>query len=712
MNLIRHYICVLAVGCSAMAHVSGQRAGRTSTDSHQSGIPGLNFSGRASLEAFHTSFQNPRVLSQPAYLRLSTRQTLSMAGIPVGIEAFYSTEPQSVYACNFLRFYLDKDALRSNMEKQKQAALGKARNQADQVRSSIDGKKRQLSEWQSRTKQAEDELAARKAELQAQQAQWQQRYEISGITDTVGAMGELSMPPIHPDYWQQRAMDSVKLRYLTLDTQQLHQYLGDAQRKLSIYQQQLSKLDSMYQADTAKLGQLKRTYSHYSTNGSALATEAISSRAEKAMSGFTQLQVGSAQVLIHPYSLNGTSMRGLNVAYRFSRLEAEIAAGAIQSVGIMQFDRNRIPFNRGAGAFKLSTDVMGLKTGFFGHLIQDFAKPAARAGNDAFYNHVLGVFAEGNLKSGTTVELRAATAGFRIESSRVRQVVYAASPSVRRAGLNNKAYRIRMEQQLGKGISAELLTQLAGAGFRNLGNPFMRSRFEEHSLKLKGALWSGRLQLAGFYKRFHDNPGKLEGVTNLNQGYGISLQTRFKKKLLPNFSFSLSPYEQGNNHPDTLLRVNSRFNLMTAGISWRLQRRAFQYSMHGMGTSSAMSLSDTLTVAMQNLSIQQDLTLGRGFSMGLTSTFTRTSPGVDSTQSNTWQVRTAWSGKGMQFMAQGHYAQFLNGAYRRGLSLIFGKAIGSNMRISLKTGYDQYYRLWGLGEQAAWTGMLRAEIRW
>ena len=706
-----HVITVSVLICTVSFNLTAQHR-FYQADEHKNKKVELHPTGRIGIETFHTNFQNPRILTQPTYLRLSTRQTISIAGIPLGLEGFYSSEPQSVYSSNFLRFYLDKDALRSNMETQKQAALSEVRKQADQVRSAIDGKKRQLSEWQSRTNQAEDELATRKAELRAQQAQWQQRYEISGLTEITDTMGGINLPTTHPDYRNQRAMDSVKLSYLKLDTQQLHLYIGDVQEKISSYQQQLSRLDSMYQADTTKIGQFKRSYGHNRTNGNSLAAEAISSRAEKTLSGFSQMQIGSAQVLIHPYSLNGTSMRGINVSYRFARLEAEIAAGTIQSVGIMQFDRNRIPFHRGAGAFKLTTELMGLKTGFFGHLIQDFAKAAASTGNDAFYNHVLGVSAEGILKSRTTVELSAATAGFRIESSRVRQVVYTAAPPVLRAGLNNKAYRIRIEQQLGKGISTELLTQSAGAGFRNLGNPFMRSRFEEHSLKLKGSLLSGRLQLAGFYKRFHDNPGKLEGVTNLNQGYGVSLQTRFKRKRMPNLSFSLSPYEQGNNHPDTLLRVNSRLNLMTAGVSWRLQRHSFQYSLHSIGSSSAMYLSDALIVGMKNLSILQDLTLGGGFSFGLTSTFTRTTPGVDSTESNTWQVRTAWSGKGMQLMAQGHYAQFLNGSYRRGLSLIFGKGIGSKMRISIKTGYDEYYRLWGLGEQTAWHGMLRAEIRW
>jgi hypothetical protein len=670
----------------------------------------FNYSGRITLEGFHTNFQNPRMLNQATYLRLSTRQTLSFCGIPIGLDGFYSSEPQSVYASNYLRFYLDKDALRTTWEKQKQTALSGVRTRTEQIKSIIESKKTQLSNLQLQSNDAIEQLALKRNDLQMQQTKWQQQYQLRDISDTFDSFKSTNFDPTDDGYWKDRVADSLTLHYLSRDTQQLQQFIGLSQRKISFYKQQISILDSIYGDDTAQLGKLKSGYGVYKNNFKNLAASEVRSRVGNALSGFTQLQVGSAQVLIHPYSLNGTSLRGINIGYSFSRLEAEIAAGTIQSVGIMQFDRDRIPFNRGAGVFKISTELIGLKVGVFGHLIKDFPKPTL--GSESFYNHVYGIFASGNIKNGTNIELSAASAGLRVENSDVRRIVYVSGPTNRLAGLSNKAYRMKIEKQLTHNISGEFLTQLVGATFRNLGNPFMRGRFEEQSIKIKGGMWSGRVQLAAFYKRFHDNPGKLEGITNLNQGYGVSIQSRFKKKWLPNFNFSVSPYEQGNNHPDTLLRVNSRFNLITTGVNWRLQNRRFQYYMNSIGSSSVMLLNDTHTVAMQSLSIQQDLMLGKAFSLGLTSTFTRTKPGIDSTQSNTWQLRTLWSGKRLQIMALGHYAQFLNGAYRKGISIIFGSAISQNIRISIKTGFDEYYRLWGLGYQAAWSGLLRAEIKW
>lgn len=670
---------------------------------------GLRYSGSMGFEAYHTTFQNPRVLSQPTYFRISTQQTLSIAGLPFGMQGYFSTEPQSLYSSNFLRIYLDKDALKSNLEKRRTEAMGMARNQVAHTQAKINEEKARLSELENKARQAGNEFDDKTAAYENKQKEWQQRYNLTGLRDSVKVP---ALPSANADYWKQRANDSLALKYLSLDTEQLHRYLQKANNDIHIYKDKLSVLDSTYKADTAKLGKLKRGYDQLRGTNTEIIESRGRNKVEKTMSGFTQLQIGAAQVVIHPYSLNGTALRGLNAGYQFGRVEVEIAAGAVQSVGIMQFDRNRIPFNRGAGAIKLTTRLGGLKTDFFGHLIKDSRRAATINNMAAYNNSVFGIHTQGEIRKGTAIEISSAAAGFSVENGRVQQVIYSATPVVKRAAMSNKAYRIFLEQQLGKGFSGELLTQAAGSAFRNLGNPFMRSRFEEHSIKIKGKIFAEQLQFSGFYKRFHDNPGKLENMTNVSQGYGISLQSRFKKKTLPNLNFSISPYEQGNNHPDTLLRVNSRFNLMTGGLSWRFQRRKFRYSIFSMGTSSVMALTDTMVVAMRNLSIQQDVNMGEGFSMGLTTTFTRTNPGVDSTQSNTWQIRTTWSGKGIQIMAQGHYAQFLNGAYRRGFSLTFGKAMGRKFRISAKTGFDEYYRLWGLKHQTAFNGMLRAEIRW
>lgn len=631
-----------------------------------------------------------------------------MAGLPIGVQGYYSTEPQSVYASNFLRFYFDKEAFRQTMEKKKQAALAEARKQSQHLSAMQAEQKRQLAELQSRSKQAEDELHARKKALEEKQLHWQQQYG-QGFQDSL-RLPSVDMPDMNLQ--KQRALDSMAIQYMLRDTQQLRQYLNTGQEKMQRCRHTLATLDSAYSADTARLGQARRSLNNLQGISEKSVGGLVSSRTDRLFSGFTQLQVGSAQVLIHPYSLNGTAMRGINAGYLFGKVEAEIAAGAIQSVGLLQFDRNRIPFERPAVAFKATTHWSAIKAGMFGHVIRDLPGRAAKNGTDAFSNQVFGVFAEGALSKHTSIELSAATAAFSVQSSRVRQVIYSGPASVKRRGLHNKAYRLRLEQQLGKGISAELIAQMAGPGFRNLGNPFMRSRFEEQAFKLKGAVFSGQLLLSGFYKRFNDNPGKMQEITNASQGYGFSMQTRFKKRSMPNFSFSITPYEQGNNHPDTLLRVNSRFNMKMAGVSWRLQRGGFNYSLHAMGTQSTMALTDTQRISMNTLTIQQDLQAGKGFSAGVTGTFNRSSPAVDSTQSDIWQARLGWSGAIGQFSLQGHYAQFLNGAYRKGIGLVYGKPVGKNLRLSLKVNYDHYYRMWNLGRQVAWGGMFRAEIRW
>jgi hypothetical protein len=672
--------------------------------------PAMRFSstGSVGIEAYQTNFQSPRLLNQPSYIRLTTRQTFNLGIIPIGLEGFATTEPQSVYSSNYLRFYFDREAYKAAIQKKRQSAMSQLQQQAALSKAELEKQKRYLADLEARAETAEQELAKSKERLAEKQNTWGQFTSAhiirSNVPDSTGLQLKRML--------NQRAADSMAIEYLIRDTQQLHQYLKAGSEKKAKYSAAVQKLDSAFTHDTALLGQARRSIRGFDGGIEQSAQNMVGSRAERLFAGVTQFQVGSAQVLIHPYSLNGTSMRGINAGYSFGNTEVEIAAGAIQSVGLFQFDRNRIPFDRPAVALKVTTQLSALKIGTFGHIVRDLPEKAAKNNHEAFSNAVFGVFAEGTLGKNTNVELSAATATFSVQSTRVRQVIYSGPATVRRTGFENKAYRIRLEQQLSKRLSSEITAQMAGPAFRNLGNPFMRSRFEEQALKLKGATLSGQLLLSGFYKRFNDNPGKLQEITNASQGYGISIQTRFKKRWLPNFNFSITPYEQGNNHPDTLLRVNSRFNMTMAGASWRVQRGRFKYSVHALGTQSSMALTDTQRINMRTLTMQQDLQAGKGFNAGVTATFSRSVPGVDSTQSNIWQVRAGWSGSFGQLTVLGHYAQFLNGAYRKGVALNYGIMARKNLRLSMKLGYDHYYRMWGLEREIALSGLFKAEIRW
>ena len=172
---------------------------------------------------------------------------------------------------------------------------------------------------------------------------------------------------------------------------------------------------------------------------------------------------------------------------------------------------------------------------------------------------------------------------------------------------------------------------------------------------------------------------------------------------------SLSPYEQGNNHPDSLFRINSKFSILTAGMTYRKGKRT-KYFLMVYGSQSRMQFTDTFFAIVRTLSVSQDLSIGKKLTVGMGSTFTRTFPSVDSTQANIHQARINYKiGKSTSISLNGFSSQFLNGAYRRGGSFTVSAPTGKHLKISIKAGYDHYYKLWGVDNKEAFWGLGKIE---
>lgn len=59
--------------------------------------------GRVGLEGYHTSFQNPRMLNEPQYLRLSGTSSVSLGGLPLLVDFYKTTEKQTFTTATILK---------------------------------------------------------------------------------------------------------------------------------------------------------------------------------------------------------------------------------------------------------------------------------------------------------------------------------------------------------------------------------------------------------------------------------------------------------------------------------------------------------------------------------------------------------------------------------------------------------------------------------
>src|SRR5690606_20919711 len=121
------------------------------------------------------------------------------------------------------------------------------------------------------------------------------------------------------------------------------------------------------------------------------------------------------------------------------------------------------------------------------------------------------------------------------------------------------AYNVGVKKSIKNKVELEGVFKQVGAGFRAVGSPFLSVNFREYEMKYQHVLFKGRIKAEANYEELRDNISGFNINTNRMKGYGLKLSTSFAK--LPNIIFSHAPYQQGNNHPDSLYRTNNQFSI-------------------------------------------------------------------------------------------------------------------------------------------------------
>ncbi|MFN9955032.1 MAG: hypothetical protein ACK55I_18190, partial [bacterium] len=63
--------------------------------------------GELGMEMFHSGFDNPVLMNESRYIRLHADVKLGIAGIPLGVNGYYTTEQQTLFNNNSLNLYFD-----------------------------------------------------------------------------------------------------------------------------------------------------------------------------------------------------------------------------------------------------------------------------------------------------------------------------------------------------------------------------------------------------------------------------------------------------------------------------------------------------------------------------------------------------------------------------------------------------------------------------
>jgi hypothetical protein len=190
------------------------------------------------------------------------------------------------------------------------------------------------------------------------------------------------------------------------------------------------------------------------------------------------------------------------------------------------------------------------------------------------------------------------------------------------------------------------------------------------------------------------------------------IQTNFKSKY-PNGSLYHSPYQHGNNHPDSLLRSFSQFSVTTASVNYsRKIKKAFMVTTTSY-TKSTITLDRLGQTGMKSIMINTSVLFPNSIQTNALWQTNITNPGVDTLNATLFSVSASKNiNKKISAGLESHFTSFKNGAVKNGGKIITNYKPNKNVTFSLVGGFDYIDKLWGFESKKVFSARFKTIVRW
>jgi len=705
----------------------------------------FKLTGEIRSESFAATAQNPMLRNEPVYSRLYITPTISFLGLPFKANFFLTTENNNAYKSNFFSFKFDANAMRQQAATQIQNEIDEAKK-TDRLRQ-LDIQKNALE-----TQRYEDELNGMKSKIPdadvlqktlEQQAEEKSKayieQERQAAEEKLKNASEEEKLKIQQElkqkedsiinHYKKEAGDSImaaKGQYMdkidtakvngykdkaTEDTAQLGQYLRMLQ-KVEDLKAQKQKLDDLRQLDSTKILQ-KAGGIRNPDDLRKLAKEQLpGNQFIKNVLAVDRFGIGVVNPQYSEFTLFAATVKGLDIGINKEKWFYDLTIGKTTKQLTGPFTSNKSVYDRNIGVARigigeLKDDHLSAEYLYaFDNKSTDINMPQIR-------NGVLNLNVQFKLLKGTQMEANAAQSVYK-ESFTLLQTNYVSSTAKTNIALGtnaNKSYLLKATQTVSKNAKLEAQIKQTGAAFRSVGNPFLRRNFREFEIKYEQQFFKKKIKFSGFYKEMRDNLIELNKATNRLKGYGLKLSTAFEK--FPNLMVSYSPYQQGNNHPDSIYRTNNQFSVTNAMITYKKRYKTIAWNGLVSYTRSAMEINDRGTVAYRLVSTVHTMQLGNRNTSILSYLSNVTAPFVDSLNSNSIQINhTYLANKKMSLTLLSEQTKYKNGAYKMGGGLQVTSTVFRNFTLSLLARYDKVHKLWHLEDADVFTGRVVMVWKW
>jgi hypothetical protein len=674
---------------------------------------------------YATTDQNPLMRNEKIYSRLYFSPTFTVLGLPFTSNFFFTTEANNTYKNNFFAIRFDVNAMRQMAAEQIQKELDEAKKvdrlrqidlkknglETNRLEKELDRLKKDIPDydnWQDALKSEAENQAKQK--IEKERLNYEEKIRNAGEEEKIRLQKEyeLRKDSIVNGYKKSinDSLNHLEGKTSKIDTSKMRKVL-ELQAKLDQLNSKKKELEQLRQMDS--LGLTKKIGNQRDPNelkemmksqlpGKGILTSVLS---------VDRFGIGLVSPNYSDFTMNSTSVKGIDIGVSKKSYFYDFTLGKTTRQFIGPFSSTNVEFNRNIAVARL-----GVGQRKSDHVSVEYLYAYDRSLTDSFSplikNGVLNVNGKLTLLKNTVIEADWAQSRFKETYVKNREVNFNQSKPVLNANAS-MAYQIKATQTFGELIKFESQLRQTGAAFRTVGNPFLRRNFREVELKYEQKLFKKQIVISGNYKEMRDNLVEINSSINRLKGYGLKLSTHFKK--LPNIVMSHSPYQQGNNHPDSLYRTNNQFSITTAVLTYKKRFKSVNWVGLANYTRSAMEIGINTPVAYEMMSSIHTFQIGQRHTSMLVYLRNTTAPFVDSLNSSSVQLSHNFiAKKGLILGCMSEYTVYKNEAFKLGGGLTINKNLIKNLSVSITGRYDRINGIWNLENADVFSG--RMVVQW
>lgn len=552
-------------------------------------------SGEIVSESFVTNYQDPFTVSEKVYSRLYGSPTLQVGSLPFSVDFFVTTEPNTIYNSNSFNVRFNTEQFKNNLRQKgtaKLQSLSEKKNELENKKNSLSQYQRKLGYQLEQEKKKVGSLESQlngKVDLKAPEVnkpQIPKTPDLNGQKEQLTNSAEnqlkqvrstakhrldsLSDPKNHVNGEKLSSVDSAKYQEYLNRKAQLESLEQKYRLVDSIYRV-VQTLDSVY---GEKAQALKKQYSDPNILKQQAAKKIGSKKIAGVLSRIDYFEVGINYPFFSKLSLNGMPVKGLNTAFSTEKNHFKLVGGRT-------FNNQINTFGLGQPNPKFTRNVQGIlfqhKTKYGAFEVSNASMWDSPNEVEPKRNFVQTVSWDQQLGKKLNIKINTAHSVYSdnfLLPPTSSEINY---PSFLEQRLNQMAFATELRFRLDGQSKLKLEGQRIYPGFTNLSNPFMRNGYDEYKAQMDRKFFKRKLHTTVFYKHFADNITGIQQATNTMEGYGISARTNFRKA--PNFFVQHAPYEQGNNHPDSIFRTNNQLSVTTAGVIYMKSIKKTKWSL-------------------------------------------------------------------------------------------------------------------------------------